>query len=89
MPVKHHISWHSAKHPPANIRQQVAHKSVHHLSHILYHPPPPRGTKCLDRKVFALLHFSLIVVLHQQHRLVAMDFVKFDRVATEILNRLD
>ncbi|SRR5216684_6060 len=90
MHVMHHISWRSVRHLPAVPMVNSLSKNLcPSPSHAVYYPPSACRAKCLDCKVFAFLHFSLIVVLHQQHRLVAMDLVKIDRMSAEILNHLD
>jgi hypothetical protein len=88
--VMHRISWHSAKHPPAiQMINSLPMNLSPSMSHAINHPPSACGAKRFDCEVFAFLHFGLIIVLHQQHRLVAMDLVKFDRMPAEILNHLD
>jgi hypothetical protein len=57
-------------------------------NHLIHDPPSSRRTKGLDRKIFAFLHFCLVLTFHEYDRLPAMYLILVDRMSTQVFNHL-
>lgn len=65
---------------------RVHHSGVVRAFTLLDDLSSPCRAEGLDCEVLALLHLGLIVVLHQEDRLAAMNLVGGDGVSAEVLN---